>query len=144
MNPKPKAYSLIRFSRPEQAKGDSFRRQLEESRNYAQSKGFNLDESLTIKDEGLNAFSGEHKAKGALGSFLEVVKTGKIPSDSLLIIESLDMLSREEIITALNLFARIIDNGVSIVTLVDGLEYNRDTINTNVVHISRQIIGMLW
>jgi hypothetical protein len=72
------------------------------------------------------------------------VKTGKIPSDSLLIIESLDMLSREETITALNLFAGIIDKGVSIVTLADGLEYNRDTINANVVHISRKIIKILW
>ena len=144
MTPTPTAYSYIRFSRPEQLKGDSLKRQLEASRNYAQTKGFNLDESLTIRNEGLSDSADTHQTKGALGSFLEAVKNGKVPAGSLLIIESLDMLSREETINALNLFAGIIDNGISIVTPTDGLEYNRDTINANVVHISRQIIGMLW
>ena len=141
MSTTPKAYSLIRFSRPGQIKIDSLRRKLEESRNYAQAKGFNLDESLTIEDEGLNTFSGEHKAKVALGSFLEAVKNGYVASGSLLIIESLDILSREEMMTVLNLFNSIIAKGVSIVTLDDGYEYNPDTINTNVVYISRKIIG---
>jgi len=35
MSKKKKAYSYIRFSTPEQLKGDSLRRQLESSRKYA-------------------------------------------------------------------------------------------------------------
>jgi hypothetical protein len=144
MTQTPKAYSYTRFSIPEQLKGDSLRCQLEATRNYAKANGFNLDESLTIRNEGLSDSSGTHQTEGSLGYFLKAVKNGKIPAGSLLIIENLDMLSREETITAMSLFSGIIDNGVSIVTLNDGLEYNRDTINTNVVHISRQIIGMLY
>ena len=34
----PKCYSYIRFSTPEQSKGDSLRRQLELSANYAKEK----------------------------------------------------------------------------------------------------------
>ena len=97
-----------------------------------------------MADGGLSGFSGEHEGKGGLGLFLEAAQIGKVPPGSLLIIESLDLLSREETITALSLFTRIIEKGISIVTLADGVEYNRDTINTNVVHISRHIIGMLW
>ena len=35
----PKAYSYIRFSTPEQANGDSFRRQTELSNRYAEQGG---------------------------------------------------------------------------------------------------------
>lgn len=144
MDPKPKAYSLIRFLRTEQIPSDSRQRLLEKSRHYAEAKGLDLDESLTIEDAVLSACSDEQKAQGALGAFLEAVKKGKVPADSLLMIESLDMFSREEIITALSLFTSIIDKGVSIVTLEDGAEYNPDTVNTNILNVSRKIIGMLW
>lgn len=141
MNQKPEAYSFIRLSNPQD---DSIVGQLEASRNYAEAKGFNLDESLTLKDDELSDSSGSHKIKGVLESFIEAAKNGKVPKGSLLIIERLDLLSREEMIAALNLFGKIIENEISIVTLSDGMEYNRETINDNVVHISRQIIGMLW
>jgi len=39
---KPIAYSYIRFSTPEQLKGDSLRRQLEKSQNYADEHGLDL------------------------------------------------------------------------------------------------------
>ena len=50
------AYSYIRFSTPEQMKGDSLRRQLESSRSIAKAKGWHLDESL--RDLGISAFKG--------------------------------------------------------------------------------------
>ena len=144
MNTAPKAYSFIRFSRPDALKDDSLKRQIEKSRNYAQAKGLDLDDSLAMKNEAVSTFSDKHNAKGPLGLFLEAVKIAKVPTGSLLIIENLDMLSREELITALNLFNGIIEKGVSIVTLTDELEFTRDTLNANVVHISRRIIQMLW
>lgn len=127
----PKAYSYIRFSTPEQIKGDSLRRQLEATREYALTKGFELDESLTMQDMGLSAFSGAHKTKGALGSFLKATEAGKVPAGSLLIVESLDRLSRQEILSALNLFTSIIERGITIVTLIDGEEYSKETLNSN-------------
>jgi DNA invertase Pin-like site-specific DNA recombinase len=44
------AYSYIRFSTPEQALGDSERRQMEAARDYATANGLQLDESLTFDD----------------------------------------------------------------------------------------------
>ncbi len=128
----PKAYSYIRFSTPEQLKGDSLRRQLELSEKYAAEHGLVLDGSLNLQDLGLSAFSGEQRDKGTLGRFLELVRAGRIPYGSVLLVESLDRLSREEITEALEQFLAIIRNGMKIVTLADNnREYTKETINTN-------------
>ncbi len=129
---KPAAYSYIRFSTPDQRKGDSLRRQLEASEQYARDHGLVLDTKLKLRDEGLSAFHGVHKAKGALGQFLERVKSGQISEGSVLLVESLDRLSREEILEALEQFLALIRSGIKIVTLADnGREYTRESINAN-------------
>ena len=48
----PRCYSYIRFSTSEQLKGDSLRRQLELTREYADKHGLVLDESLSMRDLG--------------------------------------------------------------------------------------------
>jgi len=128
----PKAYSYIRFSTPEQEKGDSLRRQMELSEKYAEAHGLALDDSLHLRDLGLSAYSGEHRDRGALGGFLKLVEAGKIEKGSILLVESLDRLSREEITEALNQFLGIIGAGIKIVTLADNHEYTKETINANV------------
>jgi DNA invertase Pin-like site-specific DNA recombinase len=129
----PTAYSYVRFSTPEQIKGDSLRRQTEFSEKYAAEHGLVLDSSLVLRDLGLSAYSGEHRSdRGALGQFLRLVEEGKIPEGSVLLVESLDRLSREEITEALKQFLGIIGKGIKIVTLTDNREYTNDTINANV------------
>lgn len=128
-----KAYSYIRFSTPEQIKGDSLRRQTEFSEQYAAEHSLVLDSSLGLKDQGLSAYSGEHRSdRGALGQFLKLIEAGKIEKGSVLLVESLDRLSREEITEALEQFLAIIGKGIKIVTLTDNREYTKETINANV------------
>ncbi|MGA2226779.1 MAG: recombinase family protein, partial [Syntrophobacteraceae bacterium] len=128
----PKAYSYLRFSRPEQEDGDSIRRQTEISEEWARSHDHVLDGSLKMEDHGLSAFHGKHVSEGALGQFLEKVKAGQIPQGSVLLVESLDRLSREELTEALEQFLAIIRNGIKIVTLADNArEYTKETINSN-------------
>ena len=126
-----KAYSYIRFSTPDQLKGDSLRRQLKESENYAKENGLTLDTTINLKDLGLSAFHGAHKTKGALGGFLKQIEEGKIEKGSVLIVENLDRLSREQISEALMQFMNIINAGIRIVTLQDKQEYTKETINDN-------------
>ena len=114
----PKAYSYIRFSTPDQLNGDSLRRQLDLSKRYAAQHGLVLDENLNLQDLGLSAYHAEHR-EGALGRFLELVKGSRISEGSVLLVESLDRLSREEITEALEQFLAIIRSGVKIVTLAD-------------------------
>lgn len=125
------AYSYIRFSRPEQALGDSLRRQLEASRAYAKAHGLTLVEELS--DKGKSAYRGKHVSEGALGRFLELVNSGEIEEGSTLLVESLDRLSRQEIDLALEQMLGIIRSGVRIVTLMDGQVYDRETIRSSPV-----------
>jgi len=127
-----RAYSYIRFSTPDQIKGDSLRRQTELSKQYASSHNLILDDSLKFQDLGVSAYSGKHCGEdGALGQFLKLVKNGQIKKGSVLIVESLDRLSREEIIKAITQFLAIITSDITIVTLSDNREYTKDTINAN-------------
>jgi len=112
-----KAYSYIRFSSKEQAKGDSLERQTEAAKEYAQANGLVLDTSLNMHDLGISAFKGKHKTKGALGNFLRLVEAGKIEKGSILIIENFDRLSRENASDALPLFLNLINSGIELVTL---------------------------
>ncbi|MCH7537128.1 MAG: recombinase family protein [Proteobacteria bacterium] len=125
------AYSYIRFSSSEQAKGNSLPRQLERSRQFAEQHGWQLDESLV--DRGISARSGAHRKKGtALGRFFERIKTGEIAYGSVLIIESLDRLSRERPLDAQMHFMDIIRAGVKVVTLIDKQVYDEESLNTNI------------
>ena len=128
---KPTAYSYIRFSTPEQIKGDSLRRQVELSEVYAEKHGLNLDKSLTIKDLGISAYDSSNISKGELGVFLQAVKDKKIPAGSFLLIESLDRLSRAQVLTALNIFISILEEGIVICTLTDGVQYSKESVGKN-------------
>src|SRR5262249_46671327 len=117
--PPPVAYSYIRFSNPEQAKGDSLRRQTEDTEAWCQRNGIPLDASLTLRDLGVSAFRGRHREgdKYCLAQFLKLVNQGRIARGSYLVIENLDRLSREDERTALRLWMDILDAGINIVQL---------------------------
>jgi DNA invertase Pin-like site-specific DNA recombinase len=116
----PPVYSYIRFSHPDQAKGDSLRRQTEDARAWCACNGLHLDESTTLRDLGKSAYTGKHRQnpdRHALAAFLKLVEQGKVPRDSFLIIENLDRLSREDERSALRLWMDLLDQGVNIVQL---------------------------
>jgi DNA invertase Pin-like site-specific DNA recombinase len=126
-----KAYSYIRFSTPEQGNGDSLRRQIQGAKDYAKKHGYTLDDSLKLRDRGLSAYKGHHRSRGILGHFLNMVNEGKIPTGSILIVEHLDRLSRENILIALSQFTEIIKAGVEIATLWDGKRFSEQSITDN-------------
>src|SRR5262249_6607922 len=113
------AFSYIRFSSPDQQKGDSLRRQLEGTAAWCEKNGVALDTSLTLRDLGASAFRGAHRRddRHSLAQFLKAVNQGRVPKGSYLVIENLDRLSREEERTALRLWLDILDAGVNIVQL---------------------------
>lgn len=115
-----KAYSYLRFSHPSQVAGDSIRRQVEDTEEFCRINGFTLDEQLKFRDEGVSAFTGEHRNdpdRHALAYFLKLANDGKIEPNSYLIIENLDRLSRESTRKALALFISILDKQINIVQL---------------------------
>ncbi|MEY9720702.1 DNA invertase Pin-like site-specific DNA recombinase [Sinorhizobium fredii] len=119
-----KAYSYIRFSTPEQARGDSLRRQTEKAASWCKERGIELDD--TLRDLGVSAYHGANRATGALKSFHEMVEDGRIQRGSYLIVESLDRLSRETVIDAATKLFALIQAGIVVVTLSDGQEYSSE------------------
>ena len=126
-----KVYSYARFSTPEQAKGDSSRRQAEAARRWAFRKGLQLDESLAIRDEGVSAFRGANALDGGLSRFLAACERGLIDVGSYLLVESLDRISRMPPRKAQRLLDQIVDAGVTIVTLNDDQEYTSDRLDND-------------
>jgi DNA invertase Pin-like site-specific DNA recombinase len=123
----PIAYSYIRFSTENQNLGDSLRRQVELAKIYAERHCLTLDHS-SYRDLGISAFKGRNASEGKLGTFLQAVERGLISSDSTLLIEDFDRLSRDEIDNALSLFLRIVQSGITLVTLKDEQVYTQERI----------------
>lgn len=124
-----KAYSYIRFSTPEQARGDSLRRQTEMAAKWCKERGIELDD--TLRDLGVSAYHGANRTTGALRSFLELVESGKVGRGSYLIVESLDRISRETVMDAASRLFDLIRAGVIVVTLSDGQEYSEERLRTD-------------
>ena len=126
------AYSYIRFSHPDQRRGNSLRRQLNRSRAFASRYGLDLDDS--IRDFARSAFHNRHTVTGNLGNFLALVREGRIAAGSYLLIESFDRLSRDEFWPAFDLIRDILRARIIIVTLPDDdeeHEYSYDGTNRN-------------
>ncbi|MER8745531.1 MULTISPECIES: recombinase family protein [unclassified Mesorhizobium] len=135
-----KAYSYVRFSTPEQAKGDSFRRQTEAAEKYAALHGLDMDTKFTFHDLGKSAFRGGNMADGMLGEFLSYVKSGDVEQGSYLLVENLDRVSRETPRKALRTLEDIVDAGVNVVTLSDNRTYTKETLNQDTMMLFASIM----
>ena len=114
------AYSYVRFSSLEQKDGDSERRQDSKFSAYCKRKRLTPAPD-SFKDRGRSGFKGEHLGDtGELRRFLKLVEAGDIQPGSVLVVESLDRLGRQEVESALRVFLDILDAGIRIVTLGDG------------------------
>lgn len=121
------AYSYLRLSTGPQLKGDGKRRQLKASRAYAAANGLEVAEDAEYEDIGVSAFKGANLRGGKLGQFLEAVHSGVVKPGSYLLVESLDRLSRQELLKAQSLFLSIIQAGINVVTLADNKVYPAGT-----------------
>jgi DNA invertase Pin-like site-specific DNA recombinase len=130
------AYSYIRFSHPDQFRGDSLRRQTEATNEWCRRNNARLDTALTLHDLGKSAFAKPARMadedgmarvpeladlvnpdRRALAAFLEAIKQRRIPRGAYLVIENLDRLSRDDIVPAVHLVTGILLAGVRVVQL---------------------------
>ncbi len=137
---KPIAFSYIRFSTPEQALGDSQRRQLEDVEAWAKAKGVKLDKSYA--DRGVASFRGKNRKKGALGRFLANIDNGTIPRGSYLVVEDIDRLSREHLFESSPIIRKILLMGITLVNLKDGDEYTEANIRAD--HSGMRLMKLEW
>lgn len=102
------AYSYLRYSTPEQALGDSERRQLSAAIDYCKRNGWTLS-SKRFADRGVSAYHGKHREKGALKTLLETARPGE-----LVILEDTDRWSRESPLKSLGLLQDQCRKGVQV------------------------------
>lgn len=124
-----KAISYARMSTREQLKGDSLKRQISKTEDYCKRKGYDLDLGFILPDIGVSAFRSKNAKFGNLATFLDLAQRGKVPKGTVLIVESLDRISRDSIRTAQKLFNEIIDAGITICTLTPEREFTPENAN---------------
>ena len=127
------AHIYARYSTGTQAKGTSLRRQISNAEAFAAEQGWTIAD--IIADKGVSAYRGKNLAQGGLGRFFNAVKTGKVAPGSVLIVESLDRLSRNTVSAQMSLLLDIIRAGVEVVTLVDHKHFTCATVNSNPLEI---------
>jgi DNA invertase Pin-like site-specific DNA recombinase len=119
----PLVISYARFSSRQQEKGDSLRRQTDLARAYCKRRGWTLSEQ-TYRDLGVSAFRGKNALIGNLGEFLKAVASGSVPAGSVLLVESLDRITRQGIDEGYEIVKRVLRAGVRLVTLAPEREFD--------------------
>jgi DNA invertase Pin-like site-specific DNA recombinase len=139
---RPKAYSYLRFSTPEQMDGDSFRRQWDAAKRYAERRGLDLDLKLTFHDLGVTGFRGANAERGKLALFRRAVEDQVVTAGSYLLIEDFDRLSRMDPWDAFPIFQEIVNNEITIVTLKDEKEWSKRQLRGNTFRIMEPLFAM--
>jgi hypothetical protein len=70
-----------------------------------------------MRDLGVSAFRGTNVDQGAFGSFLEAIQSGKVQPNSVLVVESLDRVTRAQPFKSQHLILGILNSGVAIATI---------------------------
>jgi DNA invertase Pin-like site-specific DNA recombinase len=125
------AYLYGRWSTLEQAKGSTLDRQLRNGTAFAEAKGLPIIE--TIIDEGRSAYTGANITTGNLGMFAKRVLSGAIDGAmTVLIVEELDRLSRQDALTMLAWLTPLLNTGLSIAVTQTGQIISREMMTTDV------------
>lgn len=137
----PKAISYVRFSTRQQSTGDSTKRQSRLINSWLeQNPGYVLDEHMRFQDLGISGYSGANAKSGAFGEFLAAVESGYIEPESVLLVESLDRVSRQDIDKAGEQLRKILRAGVEVVTLVDGSWYKEESLRDSLSMIKAMLV----
>jgi DNA invertase Pin-like site-specific DNA recombinase len=123
-----RAFSYARFSTAGQLDGRSLKRQEEAAKAYADRHGLVLDDR-TFMDLGVSGYHGANATVGELGVFLDMVREGRIPKGSVLIVENIDRLSRLPPHEANNIIMALVKAGVEVVTTSPEQVYNAKNIH---------------
>lgn len=134
---KKKCYSYVRWSSDKQSTGTTKERQTTLAYKVADELGLELVEVL---DAGVSAFRGRNAQEGKLKDFIDAVKAGAIPSDSVLVVENLDRLSRDSITEALPLFIELLKLGLTIYTGEDKRLFTQESVNRNPTDLMLSIL----
>lgn len=126
------AISYLRYSSKGQATGDSERRQEESFNKWLSANSDKYELYQPFRDLGKSGYTGKHlRSDGSLGKLLQQTEDGTFKQGDVLVVEAIDRLSRQEPLSALDLFGKIVRAGLTILTLEDGQKFNTESLNNN-------------
>ncbi len=134
---RPKAISYVRFSSMRQTNGTSVERQqmMIDQWRLAHPE-YDYDSELTYEDLASSGFKGEHiEEGGGFAMLLDAVRRGVIQAGDVVLVEAIDRTGRMEAMDMFSILSPIISAGVSIITLDDGVVYNRASMNSGALFI---------
>jgi len=134
---KKKCYSYIRWSSDKQSGGSTLARQVKTAQEIADDNRLELVEMI---DSGISAFKGKNASDGELGRFIDAVENNLIPANSWLVVENLDRLSREAILSAQRLFMKLLELGITVVTGMDKKIYSGKSVTENPMDLMYSIM----
>lgn len=109
------AWLYVRWSdAAKQSDGDSESRQMAAISAWCSARGYATDPARLLMDRGRSGFAGHNLSKGALGKFVRDVELRRVPEGSMLVVESLDRITRLPISDATRLIDLLTRGGVSV------------------------------
>lgn len=126
----PTAYSYIRFSSDQQQHGASLARQEDMVGKWLLAHPEYQRSTQRFEDLGISGFKGKH-LDNAFGRLRAAVESGVIKPGDCILIEAIDRAGRLAPSIMLNLLTEIVNVGVSLVSLDDGIVYDSNPANSN-------------
>lgn len=126
----PTAYSYIRFSSDQQQHGASLARQEDMVGKWLVAHPEYQRSTQRFEDLGISGFKGKH-LDNAFGRLRAAVESGVIKPGDCILIEAIDRAGRLAPSLMLNLLTEIVNAGVSLVSLDDGIVYDSNPANSN-------------
>ncbi|MGH8483230.1 MAG: recombinase family protein, partial [Pseudomonas sp.] len=119
----PIAFSYVRFSSDQQKHGASLARQEDMVGKWLVAHPDYQRSVQRFEDLGISGYSAKH-LDNAFGRLLAAIETGTIKPGDCILIEAIDRAGRLEPMEMLPLLSKIVNAGVDVVTLDDGITYN--------------------
>ncbi len=134
------AHLYQRVSSAAQLLGVGLDRQIEGTQKYVVDK--RLTVVTTYSDRGVSAYRGKNRRVGELALILKHIETGVIRPGEHLIIESIDRLSRQPPMEALETLRAILARGVIVHSVFENLQFTLEDLNKDVGRLLSLVISM--
>jgi len=134
------AIAYIRLSSKQQLSGDGRARQQQSINKYCTQHRLNLVN--TLSDLGVSGFKGANRS-GAWGEFLGLVEDVEIAKNTILLVESNDRITRQDVTTAIHEFTGLLLKGVEIHLYLTGEIHSKDTHDIEPFKIILLVVNMI-
>nr|WP_083848894.1 recombinase family protein [Pseudomonas luteola] len=125
----PTAIPYLRFSSGLQQHGSSIERQERMIARWLEANPSYTLSTLRFQDLGISGYSGAHLENG-FGKLLEAVKAGVFKDGDCILFEAIDRAGRLPPLQMLGIIGQILETGLSIITLDDGIVYTRESVGS--------------